>query len=75
MADDVLAAMLAAIDKRANDTDLPRMPRNPRSTANINNPMKPTYTRPRRGGPTYRDKTANDAIGNVDSQRKKEKNR
>lgn len=38
-------------------------------------PFEPeaAHSRPRNGRPTYRDKTANDAIGNVDSQRKKEK--
>lgn len=70
MADDMLAALIAAIDKRADDTNLPRMPRR---TPSQNNPLLPVYERPRRGGPTYYDKTANDAIGNVDRQRKEKK--
>lgn len=62
MADDVLAAMLAAIERRADDTDLPRMPR---STANINNPMKPEYRRPeRRTQRPYADPTGETAVGN-----------
>ncbi|MGO2360643.1 MAG: hypothetical protein ACTH6N_05880 [Brachybacterium tyrofermentans] len=65
MADDVLAAMLAAIERRADDTDLPRMPRNARSTANINNPMKPIPQRPdRRTQRSYADPTGETAVGN-----------
>lgn len=65
MSDDVLAAMLAAIERRADDTDLPRMPRNSRSTANINNPMKPEYRRPdRRTQRPYADPTGETAVGN-----------
>lgn len=65
MPDDVLAAMLAAIERRADDTDLPRMPRNPRSTANINNPMKPIPQRPdRRTQRSYADPTGETAVGN-----------
>lgn len=62
MADDVLAAMLAALEKRADDAGLPRMPR---STANINNPMKPVPQRPdRRTQRPYADPTGETAIGN-----------
>lgn len=64
---DPLAAMIqAALNKRAADTNLPRRP-------DQNNPLKPAYQRPRRGGPTYRDRTANEAVGNVDRQRKKDR--
>lgn len=62
MTDDVLAAMLAAIERRADDTNLPRMPR---STANINNPMKPIPQRPdRRTQRSYADPTGETAVGN-----------
>lgn len=62
MADDMLAALLAAIDKRADDSTLPRMPR---STANINNPMKPVPQRAdRRTQRPYADPTGETAIGN-----------
>ena len=62
MADDMLTALLAAIDKRADDAVLPRMPR---STANINNPMKPVPQRAdRRTQRPYADPTGETAIGN-----------
>lgn len=67
---DIRAATTAAIEKRARDTGLPRMPRR---TPSQNNPYAPAYEKPRRGGPSYRDKTANDAIGNVDRERKEKK--
>lgn len=76
MADDMLSALMDAIDRRAaEDTtslDEARRARSAR-TPDKNNPFLPVYQRPRRGGPTYRDRTANDAVGNVDAQRKKEK--
>lgn len=62
MADDTLAALLAAIDKRADDSPLPRMPR---STANVNNPMKPVPQRAdRRTQRPYADPTGETAVGN-----------
>lgn len=70
MADSFTEALTAALQKRADDTNLPRMPRR---TPSQNNPLLPVYERPRRGGPTYYDKTANDAIGNVDRERKEKK--
>lgn len=66
MADDVLAAMFAAIEKRANDSPLPRMPRRP----DANHPFQSERTRAPRQR-TYRDPTGQAAVGNV----KKEKNR
>lgn len=75
MNDAMRSALMAAIDRRAaEDTtslDEARRARSAR-TPDMNNPLLPVYERPRRGGPTYRDKTANDAVGNVDRQRKKE---
>lgn len=77
MADDVLAAMLAAIERRADDTDLPRMPRNPRSTANSNHPFKPEYQRPPRNAdpdtwsaPSYRDRDAERVVGRLSPKKK-----
>ena len=68
---DIRAATTAAIKKRARDTGLPRMPRR---TPSQNNPYAPAYEKPRRGGPSYRERaTAYDAIGNVDRERKEKK--
>ena len=76
MADDMLSALMDAIDRRAaEDTaslDEARRARSAR-TPDMNNPLLPVYERPRRGGPTYRDRTASEAVANVDRQRKKEK--
>lgn len=75
MSDAMLSALRAAIDRRAaEDTTSLDQARRARSarTPDMNNPLLPVYQRPRRGGPTYRDRTASEAVGNVDRQRKKE---
>lgn len=74
-----LAALLNnALARRADDAGLPRMPRKPRSTANVNNPFKPEYRRTPRGDdpakwapPAYRDRDAERVVGRLS----KEKNR
>lgn len=57
---DRLARLLAALD------DPEPEPRTP----DRNNPYRAAYVRPRRGKPTYRDPTANRAVGAVDRERK-----
>lgn len=75
MADDVLAAMLAAVDRRAaEDTtslDAARRARSAR-TPDMNNPFRDEATRAPRAR-SWRDPVGQAAAGNVDSQRKKEK--
>lgn len=69
MADSFTEALTAALQKRADDTDLPRMPRR---TPSQNNPLAPEYRRPeRRTRPTYSDPTGNEAIGNIKKERKR----
>lgn len=77
MADSFAEALTAALDKRADDTDLPRMPRRPRSTANSNNPFKPEYQRPPRNAdpdtwsaPSYRDRDAERVVGRLSPKKK-----
>lgn len=64
MADTFAEALAAAIEKRANDSPLPRMPRRP----DTNHPFQAERNRAPRQR-TYRDPTGNEAVGNV----KKEK--
>lgn len=73
MADEIRDALTAAIQRRADEDttslDAARRARSAR-TPDMNNPLLPIYERPRRGGPTYRDHTASEAVGNVDRERK-----
>ncbi|WP_087484894.1 hypothetical protein [Brachybacterium massiliense] len=74
MADDMLSALMDAIDRRAaEDTtslDEARQARSAR-TPDMNNPLAPVYQRPqRRTMRPYRDPVGEQAVGNI---RKKEK--
>lgn len=67
MADDVLAAMLAALDK----TEKERRAQGAR-TPDQNNPWRAEGKRPeRRTRPTYADPTGNAAIGNIKKENRK----
>lgn len=75
MSDDFATALTEALLKRANDTDLPRMPR---STANQNHPFKPEARRAPRGDdpskwspPPYRDRDAERIAGRLSKKEKK----
>lgn len=64
---DITAAMLEALGQKPPGTknDWELLPRQPRSTANVNNPMKPIPERTeRRTQRSYADPTGETAVGN-----------
>lgn len=69
MADSFTEALTAALQKRADDTDLPRMPRR----AAGNHPFQPELSRSeRKTQRPYRDPTGQEAVGNLTPKKKRE---